>query len=256
MEEAFIDKLALEKGGTDVTMPNGIIFYGPQSTGKTLFAKAFMEQSGCNPIEINMRQTDEKILEDIAKAGLDSEKLYSSSPDKKRTIILLDEFDSIAHLDPNEKGNVLKEDNIAKLKNFLQLCADRYKCTLFMTTNHPLRIDTELLAPHRVPYQVFLGPPEKENVAEIFKFYLRGNKQVIDYNKLADEVMNARKTDHAFSTGQIEFIVRTVRESEATAGPVTEARLLKQIQNIGPDIRPEVLKGFIKDVAEMAKRMV
>lgn len=215
-----------------------------------------MEQSGCNPIEINMRQTDEKILEDIAKAGLDSEKLYSSSPDKKRTIILLDEFDSIAHLDPNEKGNVLKEDNIAKLKNFLQLCADRYKCTLFMTTNHPLRIDTELLAPHRVPYQVFLGPPEKENVAEIFKFYLRGNKQVIDYNKLADEVMNARKTDHAFSTGQIEFIVRTVRESEATAGPVTEARLLKQIQNIGPDIRPEVLKGFIKDVAEMAKRMV
>lgn len=254
LDEIFMQKLALEKGGTNVKMPNGILFYGPQSTGKTFFARAFAEQSKCNFIEINMDQSDERILEELHQACQKSRELYNSSPDKKRTIILLDEFDSIAQLEKDEKGKVISDKNVAKLKNILQKCAEDSKCTIFMTTNYPLRIDSELLAPHRIPTQIYLGPPDLEDSAEIFKHYLKGTKQPIDCNKLAEEVMQARETNHAYSAGMIAQIVTDCREAVArTSQRLTQNDLVSKIREVGPDITPAKLTRFIDAIEKMAK---
>lgn len=266
LNESFIRKLAAEKAGVDVKMPNGILFYGPQSTGKTLFAKAFAQQAaltgsgsndGCNYVEIDMIQSDDDIMNDLLKAAKQSKKDYADSGQaKKRTIILLDEFDSIASSNEKDLGKVLEDTKIGKLKNFLQKCSDEYKCTVFMTTNHPLRLSSELLADQRIPVKVFLGPPEKEDAEEIFKFYLKGDTdQVIDHAKLADEVMKARETNQAFSVGRIKTIVSDYIAITKKAGQkATENGLIQAIREAGSDIIPESMDKFAKEIAAMTKR--
>lgn len=248
--QSFIRKLAAEQDGINVKMPNGILFYGLPSTGKTAFAKALTEQSGCNIQEIDMMKPKHEIISDLLKAGHKSLENYKQSGnERKRTIILLDEFDTAIREDDSFEP---------KMKNFLQKCSDEYKCTVLMTTSHPLNIDSELLAEQRVPLKIFLGPPEKEDAAAIFKFYLKGaTDQAIDHNKLADEVLKARKTNYAFSVGRIKNVVEICADSATKLGhKITEDGLLKVIRGIGPDISPAKMEKFAREIAEMSKRVM
>ena len=82
-------------------------------------------------------------------------------------------------------------------------------------------------------------PPEKEDVADIFKFYLKGaTEQGIDHNKLADEVITkAEKSGKAFSAGLIELIsTESVRLANEAKQKLTENDLIKTIQKFEPDI--------------------
>ena len=257
LEQAFINKLAVEQGDGKITMPNGILFYGPQSTGKTVFARAFAEQAGCNYVEISMNKSDDIILEQLDKAAEDAQKIYETN-NKKRTIILLDEFDSIAQLPKDAKGNLLDENStiIPKLKAFLSNCADKSKCTVFMTTNYPKKIGAEFLTAHRVPIQVLLGPPDKTDAAEIFKYYLKDTNQAFNYNLLADEVMKAKEAGKAYSAGQIELLIDACKDdAEHLKQKITESQIIKKMseKRFEPDISKEVLDRFIGEATEATK---
>lgn len=268
LNESFIRKLAAEQSGIPTQMPNGILFYGPQSTGKTLFARAFGQQAervgqtesnlkpGCHYKEIDVMQPNDKIIADLLIAAKKSKQDYEKTG--KRTIILLDEFDSVASPKVSGLGKVLENENIPKMKNFLQKCADEYKCTLFMTTNFPLNLDSAIVADQRIPVKVFLGPPEKDDAAEIFEYYLReATDQTINHDNLADQVMKARETNHAFSPARIKKIVEdTIEKATKTSQKVTENGLMKTIKELGPDITPTSMEQFAKEIAEMAKRAV
>lgn len=261
LEENFIQKLALEQGNAEVNMPNGVLFYGPRSTGKTLFARAFAEQAKCNYVEINMLKSDnEKILTDLLQAAEDSKKIYEDN-NKKRTIILLDEFDAIANIPENQNIDRINKNKeiVANLRSFLSDCAEKYKCTVFMTTNYPKDIDAELLSPKRVPraMQIYLGPPEKEDVTEIFKFYLKNaTDQPIDHSKLADEVMKVKPSGRAFSVGLIEDMVADcINEALTAKQKLTESNIIDKITKVGPDIDKKTLSRFIENVAGYAKKL-
>lgn len=268
LNESFIRKLAAEKSGMKVQMPNGILFYGPQSTGKTLFARAFGQQAervgqtetnklpGCNYKEIDMLQSNEDIIKELLSSAQQSKKDYEATG--KRTIILLDEFDSVASPKVSGLGKVLENENIPKIKNFLQKCAEEYKCTIFMTTNFPLNLDSAIVADQRIPVKVFLGPPEEDDAAEVFKYYLKDTTdQTINHDKLAEEVMKARETNQAFSPARIKKVVETtIEEATKTAQKVTQNGLIKTIQKLGPDITPTSMNQFAKEIAEMAKKAV
>lgn len=249
LNDFFIKRLAAERFGIKVQMPNGILFYGPQSTGKTTFARALAEQAKCNFREIDMMKPTANILSDIRDAAYESKKLYENSGDKKRTILLIDDVDSIA----NESDNF-----VPRMKDFLQKCSDEFKCTVVMTSNNPLNIDSILIATHRVPLKIFLGPPEKEDAAEIFKFYLKeATDQAIDHNKLADEVLKAKSSGQAFSPVRIKNIVHDCHSSAGSVGKkVSENDLIKMIKQRGPDISKASMEKFAKEIAEITKRFI
>lgn len=263
LEEWFINKLAVEKGGNKVTFPNGILFYGPQSTGKTVFAKAFAEQSKCKYIEIDMGQfDDEDILSEINIAKEQAKKHYKKTGE--RTILLLDEFDSIAQLDDETREaiaqggkKVYDESTVGKIEKFLSNCSEEYKCTAFMTTNHPLDIEADIFKNKKcIPYHVYLGAPNADDVEDIFKYYLKGfTKESIDYDNVIGEmvsVIETQKSGYAFSAGQIKEIVTSCR---ADAHNITENDLISTIRRLGPDITPEMLKRFGKEVLELGKKL-
>lgn len=87
LEENFINKLSLEKKGMEVSMPNGILFYGPKSTGKTYFADAFAQQAKCNYIEVDTSLPDYKVVEDVEMALKESKELYENTKERSSNFI-------------------------------------------------------------------------------------------------------------------------------------------------------------------------
>lgn len=262
LEEYFINNLALQKGGHNPPFPNSILFYGPKGTGKTRFAEAFAEQSKCNFVPIDMMQDDEDILDELKAAGKKAKKLYEASGDKKtRTIILLDEIDSIAKLSESEKKEMKKEGsgfydetNAGMLKKFLSNCAEKYKCTVFMTTNYPLNIDSDLLSDENtIPYQVYLAAPEKEDAASIFDYHLRGlTNQEINLDELASEIMSVRPNNQAYSAGKIAKIVEDCSsEAQNTGQRITQMDLINKIRELGPDHDSDTINRFLNEVKVM-----
>lgn len=146
LDEIILQKLALEQGGTTVKMPNAIMLKGPKSTGKTSIAKALGEQSQCNYVELNkMRSDNKQILDDLENIAKNAKKIYEES--KKRTIILVDEFDTIS------KSNT---DIIGKLKTFLTDSAEKYKCTVITNVENPDKLASEVKAVQR--FKVKINP--------------------------------------------------------------------------------------------------
>lgn len=264
LEGWFINKLALEQGGNKVTMPNSILFYGPRGTGKTFFAQAFAEQAKCNYVEVDTLQSNDDIMTDLRTAAKAGRNLYESSPDKKRTIVLLDEFDSISHYTQEELKEIkagkpqFDEDfNIVALKKFLKDCAEKYKTTVFMTTNYPLNIESQLFEEGCIPATVYLGPPENENVTALFKYYLKdATNQPLDYQEFTSKIMEYRKKDTAFSAGCIaKMLTDLISSIKETGQQITQNDVIKAIAAKGPDINKEMLDRFIREVEIISKKL-
>ena len=261
LDEIFINKIAQEKAGYDVNMPNGILFYGPPGTGKTRFAQAFAEQSGCDFVSINTMQSNDDILIDLKDALKHAKRVYNSpETPKKRTIILLDDFNSIAELSDEEKKVLeakqidFEDTSTGQLVEYLSDCANKYKTTIFMTTNHPKRIDSELLDIKLIPHQVFLGPPMTMDAAEMFKYHLNGfTDQEIDYLKLSKEVCKAFANGEAYSSQGIVNIIDYAKD-HSKGSQITEAALLDAIEKVKPDISKRTLDAFLDEMDDALNR--
>lgn len=256
MEETFISKLALEKSGYEVAVPNGILLYGQHGTGKTRFAEAFAKQAGCEFVEIDTMQDDDDIIMDLYSELFNAKKRYNSDKTpKQRTIILLDDFNSVAKLSAEEEKDLRNhkttfgETNVGKLAGILKDCSSKYKATIFMTTNHPRKIDSELLNPN-LTTQIFLGPPNPMDASKIFQYHTKDfTNQDIDYNKLGYEVAKAINNDEAYSAQGIVNVVEDAKE-KAKGSQITEANLMNSIKEVPPDITPKVFNDFLDDMAE------
>lgn len=261
MEEVFINKLEQEKNGYEVNMPNGILLYGPPGTGKTRFAQAFAEEAKCDFVSIDTLQDDSDILMDLRAALKHAKKVYNSpETPKKRTIILLDDFNSIAELSDEEKADLAsraidyEDTNVGQLVEYLNNCADKYKATIFMTTNHPRRIDSEILQENLVPHQIFLGPPLTMDAAEMFKYHLAGFiNEPIDYLKLGREVCKAFESQQAYSSQGIVNVVEYAKE-HSKGSKITESALLDAIDHVKPDISSKTLNTFLDEVDDVLSR--
>lgn len=257
-EEAFINKIAEEKAGYDTSFPNGILFYGPHGTGKTRFAQAFAEQAGCKFIKINTMQPDDDVIDDLQNELRKSKKRYfSPETPKQRTVILLDDFDSIANLNDDEK-ELLKnknfnfsDTNAGQLAKILSDCAEKYKATIFMTTNHPRNINSDLLKGDLIPYQVYLGAPKPLDAAKIFKYHLNDfTNEQIDYQKLGNEVAKAIQNDEGYSAQGIVDIVNYAKDNNQ----VSDEGLLDAISYVKPDISKKTFEDFLDDMNEIKHR--
>ena len=257
MEETFINKLALEKAGYEVSMPNGILLYGQHGTGKTRFAEAFSQQADCNFVEIDTMQDNDDILQDVRSSLKEAKKHYKSNETpQKRTVILLDDFNAIAQLSEKEKQELennnydFEDTSVGQLAEYLSDCASKYKSTIFMTTNHPRKIDSELLNKDLIPYQIFLGPPKPNDAAKILKYHVQDfTNQEIDYDKLGAEIAKAVENEEAYSAQGIVNIVEYAKE-KAKGAQITEADLMQAIKEVPPDITKKTFNDFLDEMSD------
>lgn len=223
LEEYFNKKIKEEKAGGNPDIAGSILFLGTTGNGKTTFAKAFADEVDCDGMDdidrygFNKAEKERNFMKDLLAKAEAAEKKFSGDKSKnipgtrKRTIIFIDEFDSIA-----DETSVILDD----LEKFFAICSEKYHCTIFACTNEPEKIFKSKDKNGRVkngldptietnfPCRVALDPPDKIHTKLVFEHYLTGRTSgEINYDVLAEELdKKAKSKGGAFSNSQIRYL--------------------------------------------------
>ena len=217
-----------------VTIPNGMLLYGPPGCGKTFFAKHFAEEAGFNfmcitPATLKSRYVN-ATQENIAK-------MFKEAEENAPTIIFIDEFNELV---PNRDGDVHEMSRSAVNEMLAQMDRTGEKGVFVIgATNYPNMIDPAILRAGRLDKKYYVGVPDKEARAAIFKLYLtkRPYDFGLDYGALADLTEN-------YVSADIQLIInRASLNALHKKSKITMELLREAIANTRPSL----------DIAELHK---
>jgi transitional endoplasmic reticulum ATPase len=225
-----------------ITIPNGMLLYGPPGCGKTFFAKHFAEEVGFNfmlatPSTLKSRYIN-ATQENIAKMFEEAEK---NAP----TIIFIDEINELL---PNRNSDAHEMAKSAVNEMLAQMDRTGEKgIFLIGATNYPDLIDPAMLRAGRLDKKFYLPPPDFEARKAMFEMYLK-NRPLdfgIDYNKLSTLTENYVSSD-------IEFLVNeAARLALREKSRITMAILENTIKVTSPSVPLHELQKYEKLKAKM-----
>lgn len=220
-----------------ITIPNGMLLYGPPGCGKTFIAQKFADEIGYNFIMIKPSDLKSKWVnateENIGK-------LFKEAEANQPTIIFIDELDAIV---PSREGDLHQGTASAVNEVLAQMtnCGER-GIFVIGATNRPEKIDAAILRAGRLDKTVYLSPPDKAAREEMFKLYLkvRPVDLSVDYEILSLMTENYVSSD-------IKFLI----DEASRQALKTKSRITMQIlQAVIKDNKPSVtLKEINKYVA-------
>ena len=175
-----------------LSIPNGLLFYGPPGCGKTFFAERFAEEIGCNYMYV--------LCSDVASPYIHGgqEKisaLFEEARKNAPTILFLDEVEAMI-MDRNKHNNVSEQGEVNVFLGELNNCGEE-GVMVIAATNEPTLIDPAALRAGRLELKYYIPQPDTETRKEIFRIGLKGrNTELgIDYDKLAEMTKDRVSSD-------------------------------------------------------------
>ncbi|HUZ60095.1 MAG TPA: AAA family ATPase [Hanamia sp.] len=218
-----------------VSIPNGMLLYGPPGCGKTFIAQKFAEEINYNYVELKpsdlasiyVHGTQEKIAQ-----------LFKDAKEKAPTIIFIDEVDAIL---PNREGN-LSQSYASEVNEFLAQMTECHQNGIFIiaATNRPEKIDPAILRTGRMDKVIYLAPPDLRARKEMFKLHLqdRPTEKNIDIDKLSE-------LTNLYVASDIKFLVNEAsRNALKERTRIQQAHLEAAIKTNPPSISERQLKKY------------
>jgi transitional endoplasmic reticulum ATPase len=227
----------------NLSLPNGMLLYGPPGCGKTFFAERFAEEAGYTFIKV--------IASDLASIYVHGSqekigKLFKEAREKAPTILYFDELDAMTP----DRENTHVNGQSGEVNEFLSQLDNIGDSGVFVigSTNKPLLIDKAILRAGRLEKHFYVSPPDFEARKAMFELYLK-NRPLdfgIDYEKLASDTEN-------YVSGDIKLLIdeasrKVIREKTKR---ITMETLEIVIKNQRPTISIDILKKYEDIKAEM-----
>lgn len=225
-----------------VSIPNGMLLYGPPGCGKTFFAKHFAEEVGFNfmcvtPATLKSRYVN-ATQENIAQ-------MFKEAEEKAPTIIFIDEMNELV---PNRESDVHEMSRSAVNEMLAQMDRTGERGIFIIgATNYPHTIDPAILRAGRLDKKYFIGTPDKAARIALFKLYLekRPYDFGIDYEELA------KLTDN-YVSADIQLIVNDAARNALKAhSKITMSLLVAAIRETRPSLNMEEIKRYEQIKAKM-----
>ena len=225
-----------------VTIPNGMLLYGPPGCGKTFFAKHFAEEVGFNfmcitPATLKSRYVNAS-QENIANMFKEAEK---NAP----TIIFIDEMNELV---PNREDDVHEMSRGAVNEMLAQMDRTGEKGVFIIgATNYPHMIDPAILRAGRLDKKYYVGVPDFVARKALFELYLKNRPYDfgLDYDELS-------KLTENYVSADIQLIVNdAARTALKRRSKITMALLKDSISGVRPSLDSKELQRYKAIKAKM-----
>ena len=183
----FIEVLdnAEEAKRLGVTIPNGMLLYGPPGCGKSYFAEKLAEELGWN---YRCVRCSDLATPYIHGAQTNIANLFSEARACAPSIVCLEEIEALIMNRNSSKQNNVSESG--EVNEFLVQLNNCGKDNVFVigSTNNAEEIDPAALRSGRLEFHYYIGLPDKEAREKIFRVYLRDDiiDSSVDFKALAE----------------------------------------------------------------------
>jgi transitional endoplasmic reticulum ATPase len=220
----------------NVSIPGGLLLYGPPGCGKTFIVKQiakilkfnFFEVSPSTIASIYVHGTQEKI-----------KNLFKEAGENRPSLLFIDELEAFV---PNRSRTDVSYHYQAEVNEFLVQFNNAHQNGIFVVgaTNHLNMIDDAVKRPGRFDKKLFVGPPDLEARIDAFKTHLKNKPyNITKWLYLGEET-------ESFTFAEIQFVV------EETARIVAAAKkqfidlndLMKVILSNPPEFTDSILQQY------------
>lgn len=226
-----------------LTIPNGMLLYGPPGCGKTFFAEKMAEEIGFNFYQIKPSDIQSKW---VNASQENIKNLFDEARKNAPSIIFIDELDALV---PNRDNTSVNHMNTSAVNEFLAQMNNTGNDGVFIigATNRPNAIDPAILRAGRLDKHVYVPPPDFEARELMFKLYLENRPTEIglDYAELA-------KATEFYVSSDIKFLCdEAARMALRSKSRITKEILFKTIKTNKPSISLSELNSYIEIKAKM-----
>ncbi|MBA4745962.1 MAG: AAA family ATPase [Muricauda sp.] len=226
-----------------LTIPNGILLYGPPGCGKTFFAERMAEEIGFNFYQLKPSDIQSKYVNESQEK---IKNLFDEARENAPSIIFIDELDAVV---PNRDNSNLNHMNTSAVNEFLAQMNNCGDDGIFIigATNRPNSIDPAILRAGRLDKVIYLPPPDLEARELMFKLYLekRPREVGLNYSELAKATENYVSSDIKFLCDEAS------RKALKMKSRISKEILLDTINNNKPSIKLDELHSYIAIRAKM-----
>ncbi|MBD5306802.1 MAG: AAA family ATPase [Bacteroides sp.] len=225
-----------------LTIPNGMLLYGPPGCGKTFFAKHFAEEVGFNFMLIKPSSLKSRFVnatqENIAQ-------MFKDAEENAPTIIFIDEINELV---PNRDSDIHEMARSAVNEMLAQMDSTGEKGIFVIgATNYPNMIDPAILRSGRLDKKYYIGTPDFEARKLMFELYLKSRPYDfgIDYDKLA-------KLTEGYVSSDIKMIINDAsRTALVKKSKITMIILEDIILKSKPSLSSTELKKYLNIKSKM-----
>lgn len=216
-----------------LSIPNGILLYGPPGCGKTYIARQLAEELGYYFVEII---PSELAGIHIHESVMRIRELFDSAAEQAPAIIFIDEFEALV---PSRSGlgghQQYKAEEVNEFLAHLNGCSEK-NIFVIAATNQPDKIDPAVRRTGRLDKLIYVGAPDLEARREMLALHLEGRPVATDFEVglLAAEL-------HGYSASDIRFLVdEAARAALKNRQDITRESFQMAMRGIQPSVTAEI----------------
>ena len=226
-----------------LTIPNGMLLYGPPGCGKTFFAEKMAEEIGFNFYQIKPSDIQSKF---VNASQENIKNLFDEAKQNAPSIIFIDELDALV---PNRDTSNISHMNTSAVNEFLAQMNNCGDDGIFIVgaTNRPNAIDPAILRSGRLDKHIYLPPPDFEARKLMFELYLKKRPTEIglNYDELAKATENYVSSDIKFLCDEAS------RKALKDNLRITKSIVLETVKNNKPSVSLQELNSYLAIKAKM-----
>eukprot|EP00276_Gloeochaete_wittrockiana_P005799 CAMPEP_0184662832 /NCGR_PEP_ID=MMETSP0308-20130426/45141_1 /TAXON_ID=38269 /ORGANISM="Gloeochaete witrockiana, Strain SAG 46.84" /LENGTH=771 /DNA_ID=CAMNT_0027105117 /DNA_START=76 /DNA_END=2391 /DNA_ORIENTATION=+ len=225
-----------------LTVPAGVLLYGPPGCGKTLLAKAVANESGANFISVAGPELLNKYVGESERAV---RQVFQRGRASAPCIVFFDELDALCPRRGGGDGNGSTERVVNQLLTEMDGVDARTNVFVIAATNRPDMIDAAMLRPGRLEKLLYVSLPTAEGRLAILRTATRRTPLAPDVSL---EVIAQDPRTQGFSGADLSALIReacvaTLRSTSSNNMTPSELRVSAEHFTIALDkVSPSVSK--------------